>query len=364
MIANHYRSAVVVPLQARGRTLGAISILRLEPSKPFGQAERPYGQEDLELACELARRAALAIDNARLFSDLRRLEQRLEAILTSVAEAITVIDRGGRTIFANQAAADLLGFPTPSELTGAPAGHDHVALPASWTSRETSSTWSRCPAGGCSAGEHPEPLLVRNIVRATRRGALADRARASPIADPETGRDRLRGQRLRERHRGQARAAGGELHGRGQPRARLLDGLHRDAARGRAPGRAADRRLVRGRRAGRERGDRTRGRPSLRPAQARAGGKARPQLPPSAGRSRGGAGGDPQRAGAHLHGHRPGRARRLRARQRAPGAAARGPGDRRDHRAAGRADTDARRDHARLLGVEPALVARPIWGSR
>jgi GAF domain-containing protein len=44
MIANHYRSAVVVPLQARGRTLGAISILRLEPSKPFGQAERPYGR--------------------------------------------------------------------------------------------------------------------------------------------------------------------------------------------------------------------------------------------------------------------------------------------------------------------------------
>ena len=53
---------------------------------------------------------------------MRRLEQRLEAILTSVAEAITVIDRDGQTVFANQAAADLLGFPTPAELTSAPPG--------------------------------------------------------------------------------------------------------------------------------------------------------------------------------------------------------------------------------------------------
>ena len=75
MIDHHYRSAVVAPLRARGRTLGTISILRLGPNKRLGQAE-PYGDEDLELTCELARRAALAIDNARLFSDLRRLEQR------------------------------------------------------------------------------------------------------------------------------------------------------------------------------------------------------------------------------------------------------------------------------------------------
>ncbi len=67
MIEHGYRSAAVAPLLARGRTLGALSVLRL------GDGER-YGEEDLELTCELARRAALAIDNARLFSDLRRVE--------------------------------------------------------------------------------------------------------------------------------------------------------------------------------------------------------------------------------------------------------------------------------------------------
>ncbi len=186
MIANHYRSAVVVPLQARGRTLGAISILRLEPSKPFGQSERPYGQADLELAGELARRAALAIDNARLFSALRRLEQRLETILTSVAEAITVIDRDGRTIFANQAAADLLGFPTPTELTGSPPG----AIMSRFrvlTEQGDELDLESMPTRRLFRGEHPEPLLVQNVVRATgeERWLIV---RASPIVDPETER--------------------------------------------------------------------------------------------------------------------------------------------------------------------------------
>ena len=44
MIAHNYRSAVVVPLHARGSTLGAISILRLEPRKPLGAAKGPTGR--------------------------------------------------------------------------------------------------------------------------------------------------------------------------------------------------------------------------------------------------------------------------------------------------------------------------------
>jgi PAS domain S-box-containing protein len=185
MIANHYRSAVVVPLQARGRTLGAISVLRLEPHKPFGQAERPYGQEDLELAGELARRAALAIDNARLFSDLRRLEQRLEAILTSVADAITVVDSSGQTVFANQAAADLLKVSSPDELTGAEPG---TIMPRFLVTDEEGRELdlASMPGRRLFAGEQPEPQLVRNIVRATGEERWL-MTRASPVADPDTG---------------------------------------------------------------------------------------------------------------------------------------------------------------------------------
>jgi PAS domain S-box-containing protein len=181
MIEHNYHSAVVAPLLARGRTLGALSVLRL------GDGE-PYGSEDLELVCELARRAAMAIDNARLYSEVRQVEQRLEAVLVNLAEAITVVDEHGQTVFANQAAAELLGADTPSELMSAPAG---TIMPRFLVLDEqgTELDLESMPGRRLFAGEHPGPLLVRNIVRATgeERWLIV---RSSPITDPETNRIR------------------------------------------------------------------------------------------------------------------------------------------------------------------------------
>jgi serine phosphatase RsbU (regulator of sigma subunit)/PAS domain-containing protein len=179
MVGHGYRSAVVAPLLARGRTLGALSVLRLETGTP-------YDQEDVELISELARRAALAIDNARLFSEARSVEQRLEAVLVNLAEAITVIDREGRTVFANQAAADLLQADNPDELTRAPPGAIMARfLVSDEQGRELD--LDSMPARRLFAGEDPQPLLVRNIVRASgeERWIIV---RSSPITDPDNGR--------------------------------------------------------------------------------------------------------------------------------------------------------------------------------
>ncbi len=54
------RSAMIVPLQARGKTLGALSLLS-------GKSGRSFDEDDLALAEDLARRAALAIDNSLLY---------------------------------------------------------------------------------------------------------------------------------------------------------------------------------------------------------------------------------------------------------------------------------------------------------
>jgi signal transduction histidine kinase len=59
------RSALVVPLIARGQTLAALTMASASPG-------RRYGPADLELARELSHRAALAIDNARLYRDAQR----------------------------------------------------------------------------------------------------------------------------------------------------------------------------------------------------------------------------------------------------------------------------------------------------
>jgi GAF domain-containing protein len=67
------RSAITVPLAARGQTLGALTVITAE-------SDRRYGPVDVQLVEELAKRAGLAIDNARLMAAERRANQRIELI--------------------------------------------------------------------------------------------------------------------------------------------------------------------------------------------------------------------------------------------------------------------------------------------
>jgi PAS domain S-box-containing protein len=76
-------SAMVVPLIARGKALGAITYVSSEPG-------RRYGQEDLELAEDLARRAALAIDNSMLFHREHEAAVRLQRAL--LPESLPQVD--------------------------------------------------------------------------------------------------------------------------------------------------------------------------------------------------------------------------------------------------------------------------------
>lgn len=179
MLASRYRSAIVAPLTARGRTLGALSTLRFADSEPYDQGE-------LQLVSELARRAALAIDNAQLFSDVQAVEQRLDAVLRNLAEAITVVDDAGRTVFANQAALDLLGLRSSEELARAKPGaimSRFIVLSEAGEELDLDAM----PARRLFRGEPAPPLLVRNIVRATGEERWVV-VRASPIVDPGSGR--------------------------------------------------------------------------------------------------------------------------------------------------------------------------------
>jgi serine phosphatase RsbU (regulator of sigma subunit) len=73
------RCAIVVPLTARGRTLGALSLAGAE-------SHERYGVKDLRLAEEIGDRAALAIDTARLLAAERRA--RAEALAEAGRNAI------------------------------------------------------------------------------------------------------------------------------------------------------------------------------------------------------------------------------------------------------------------------------------
>jgi PAS domain S-box-containing protein len=66
-----YHSAAVVPLRARGRTLGALSFLHTH-------SNLRYDSDDLELLAELGDRAALALDNARLYQERASIARNLQ----------------------------------------------------------------------------------------------------------------------------------------------------------------------------------------------------------------------------------------------------------------------------------------------
>src|SRR4051812_28882863 len=114
--ALQVHSAMMVPLNVREQTLGAIVFASAE-------SERVYGPDDLMLAEELGARAAVAVDNARLYgrvheteAELRVSRDQLQAILDGVADAVTAQDRNGRVIYANDAAARPLGQGSSEDL--------------------------------------------------------------------------------------------------------------------------------------------------------------------------------------------------------------------------------------------------------
>lgn len=73
------RSYISVPLRARGEVLGAITLMRV------GASRRRQGPEDMVLVQELARRAALALDNARLYRTAQEATRARDEMLDVVA---------------------------------------------------------------------------------------------------------------------------------------------------------------------------------------------------------------------------------------------------------------------------------------
>jgi PAS domain S-box-containing protein len=78
LLEENVFSYLCVPLKARDRTLGAMTLILSVPG-------RSYGDVDLDLAEELARRAALAVDNARLFADAREASAQKSRFLSAVS---------------------------------------------------------------------------------------------------------------------------------------------------------------------------------------------------------------------------------------------------------------------------------------
>ena len=104
------RSAITVPLSSRSRNLGALTLVT---------EEREFDDDDFELAQQLAARAAIALENARLYGEAERRADAALA-LAYVGDGVVLLDNAGRVRFWNAAAAAITGI-RPEEAVGRPA---------------------------------------------------------------------------------------------------------------------------------------------------------------------------------------------------------------------------------------------------
>ncbi|HXV98589.1 MAG TPA: PAS domain S-box protein, partial [Anaerolineae bacterium] len=136
------RSAMAVPLKAHGRIFGVLTFV-------WAESGHHYNAADLALAEELAHRAALAVDNARLYQEAQRLNTELEqrvikrttelqaantklegeiaerkkveeefrGLLEAAPDAITIINPAGQIALINSQTEQLFGY-TRHELLG------------------------------------------------------------------------------------------------------------------------------------------------------------------------------------------------------------------------------------------------------
>ncbi|MBG1258647.1 PAS domain S-box protein [Nostoc commune] len=110
------KSVMIVPLIAQGRVLRTISFISTE-------SDRRYDRTDLTLATDISHRAALAVENARLYRDINKALVHyaeslslLDALLSAAPVAVCFLDRELQYIRINQVFADINGLTIEEHL--------------------------------------------------------------------------------------------------------------------------------------------------------------------------------------------------------------------------------------------------------
>ena len=98
------KSVICVPMVFRGNAFGALTFATLESG-------RRYGPHDLELAQEIARRAAVAADNARLFQEVRDSEERFRRLYDANIIGVAFWGPSGQITSANDEFLRISGVP-------------------------------------------------------------------------------------------------------------------------------------------------------------------------------------------------------------------------------------------------------------
>ncbi len=163
MIQKHARSVLCLPLVKQAKLIGVLYLENNLASHAFTPARISV----LEL---LASQAAISLENARLYNDLREREARIRRLIDSDVIGIIMWDLEGRILEANEAFLRMVGYSRDDLLSGGlrwkaltPAEWNYAQERAAVELRATGSykpfekeyfrkDGSRCP---CSSAERP-----------------------------------------------------------------------------------------------------------------------------------------------------------------------------------------------------------------
>src|SRR4029077_1882581 len=98
-----------VPILVGAKAIGVISVQSIEEEGRFGEA-------DAGLLATIAANVGVAIQNARLFSEVERQRQYLESLVAISPAAVVVMDPHERVTDWNPAAAELFGYSAEEAL--------------------------------------------------------------------------------------------------------------------------------------------------------------------------------------------------------------------------------------------------------
>ncbi len=147
-----------IPLLYGERLLGKFMVYFDRP--------HPFSAEEVDLARTVAGHIAFALEKRRLEEELRATSEELGAILNAVGEAITVLDGDGNFVWANDAAAELMGFSSAPEFLATPVA-EVMARFEVLDQLGRAFPLAELPGRRALTGEEPPEALLRWRVRAS-----------------------------------------------------------------------------------------------------------------------------------------------------------------------------------------------------
>jgi len=144
------RAILQVPLVVGDQVVGVLAV-------DNQQSDRSFSENDQYLLATLADYAAIAIENARLYEQVKLSERRYKDLFANAYDVIFMLDRELRITSINKVGAQITGYPL-QELIGQPL----------WTLCPLSpGRWRRCICAACSMGRacRPSSWSWRTITR-------------------------------------------------------------------------------------------------------------------------------------------------------------------------------------------------------